>query len=61
MVSEFAENQDLTQMFTLLADGALTPHIAAPMPLSDAAAALQLAESRTVVGKIVLVPDPTGA
>jgi hypothetical protein len=30
------------------------------MPLSDAAAALRLAESRTVFGKVVLVPDPAG-
>ena len=45
---------------TLLADGALTAHIAARLPLSDAAAALQLAESRTVFGKVVLVPDPAG-
>ena len=31
-------SEDLTQMFTLLAEGALTPRIAARMPLSDAAA-----------------------
>jgi NADPH:quinone reductase-like Zn-dependent oxidoreductase len=53
--------EDLTQVFTLLADGALTAHVAARMPLSDAAAALQLAESRTVFGKVVLVPDPAGS
>jgi NADPH:quinone reductase-like Zn-dependent oxidoreductase len=46
-------------VFTLLADGALTPQIAARLPLSDAAAALQRAESRTVFGKVVLIPDPT--
>ena len=54
-------SEDLTQMFTLLAEGALTPRIAARMPLSDAAAALRLAESRTVVGKIVLIPDSSVA
>ncbi|WP_033345865.1 medium chain dehydrogenase/reductase family protein [Catenuloplanes japonicus] len=48
---------DLTQVLRLLADGHLTPQIAARMPLSEAAAALTLAESRTVAGKIVLVPD----
>ena len=52
--------EDLTQVFTLLADGTLTAHVAARMLLSDAATALQLAESRTVFGKVVLVPDPAG-
>jgi NADPH:quinone reductase-like Zn-dependent oxidoreductase len=47
---------DLTQVFRLLADGALTPQIAAELPLTDAASALALAESRTVAGKVVLVP-----
>ena len=39
-----------------MADGALTPQIAARIPLADAAAALALAESRTVLGKVVIVP-----
>ncbi|WP_433580182.1 medium chain dehydrogenase/reductase family protein [Nocardia brasiliensis] len=49
--------EDLTQVFRLLAEGALTPQIAAEFPLSEAAAALTLAESHTVAGKVVIVPD----
>lgn len=48
--------EDLTEVLRLVADGVLTPRIAAEIPLSDAASALALAESRTVVGKVVLVP-----
>jgi len=40
----------------LLADGHLTPQVAARLPLTEAAAALQLAESRTVAGKVILTP-----
>ena len=50
---------DLTSVFDLLAAGALTAQVAARLPLTDAAAALELAESRTVVGKVVLVPTPS--
>ncbi|GAA3607662.1 medium chain dehydrogenase/reductase family protein [Kineosporia mesophila] len=49
--------EDLTQVLRLLADGAITPLIAATFPLSETAAALTLAESRTVAGKVVLLPD----
>jgi NADPH:quinone reductase-like Zn-dependent oxidoreductase len=49
-------DQDLTQLLELLAAGVLTPQIAARMPLTAAAEALALAESRTVYGKIVLIP-----
>ena len=48
--------EDLTQVLRLVADGVLTPQIAARIPLADAASALALAESRTVLGKVVLVP-----
>ncbi|BCJ61803.1 medium chain dehydrogenase/reductase family protein [Micromonospora endophytica] len=48
--------EDLTQVFRLLADGVLDPQIAAELPLAEAATALALAESRTVAGKVVLVP-----
>jgi NADPH2:quinone reductase len=34
----------------------LTARIAARFPLTQAAAALQLAESRTVLGKVILEP-----
>ncbi|MFE3166436.1 medium chain dehydrogenase/reductase family protein [Streptomyces sp. NPDC059224] len=51
---------DLTQVFEALQRGEVTARIAARMPLTRAAEALRLAESGTVAGKIVLVPD-TGA
>jgi NADPH2:quinone reductase len=49
-------SQDLTAVLALLADGTLRPQIAARMPLSEIHAAVRLAESRTIVGKVVLVP-----
>ena len=48
--------EDLGHVFTLLADGSLKAKIAARFPLDDVAAALTLAESRTVNGKIILLP-----
>ncbi|WP_433512359.1 zinc-binding dehydrogenase [Nonomuraea sp. CA-143628] len=47
--------QDLTEVFKLLADGVLTPQVAATFPLRQAAEAVALAESRTVAGKVILV------
>ncbi|MFC8448750.1 medium chain dehydrogenase/reductase family protein [Kitasatospora sp. NPDC057223] len=47
---------DLTQVFTLLADRELTPQVAARLPLTEVGRAVALAESGTVVGKVVLVP-----
>ena len=49
---------DLTHVFGLLRDGVLTAKIAARFPLSEAAEAMELAESsgRTAVGKIILAP-----
>ncbi|GAA4803409.1 medium chain dehydrogenase/reductase family protein [Streptomyces ziwulingensis] len=49
-------DEDLTRVLRLVADGVLTPRIAARIPLAEAASALELAESRTVFGKVVLVP-----
>ncbi|MFI5714597.1 medium chain dehydrogenase/reductase family protein [Nocardia sp. NPDC051750] len=49
--------EDLTQVLRLLAADVITPQIAAEFPLSEAGSALALAESRTVAGKVVLVPD----
>ncbi|QFZ78176.1 zinc-binding dehydrogenase [Streptomyces fagopyri] len=49
---------DLGQVFTLLAQGAITAQVAARVPLGRAAEAVRLAESGTVTGKVVLVPDP---
>ncbi|MBZ6200954.1 medium chain dehydrogenase/reductase family protein [Streptomyces olivaceus] len=48
--------EDFTQVLRLVADGSLTPQIAATFPLADTVAALRLAESRTVAGKVVIVP-----
>lgn len=47
---------DLTEVLRLLEAGALTPQVAARFPLTEAAAALRLAESRTVAGKVVIIP-----
>jgi NADPH:quinone reductase-like Zn-dependent oxidoreductase len=47
---------DLSSVFSLLAKGAITPHVAARMPLTDAGAAMSLAESKTAYGKVVLIP-----
>ncbi|MFI8192173.1 medium chain dehydrogenase/reductase family protein [Streptomyces sp. NPDC085946] len=47
---------DLSQVFALLADGALVPQVAARVPLTEVGEAVRLAESGTVVGKVVLVP-----
>ncbi len=47
---------DLTQVLELLARGVIVPQVAARMPLTEAGAALALAESRTVLGKVVLIP-----
>jgi NADPH:quinone reductase-like Zn-dependent oxidoreductase len=47
---------DLQSVFALLADGAVVAQVAARMPLTDASAAMSLAESRTVYGKVVLIP-----
>nr|WSZ12153.1 zinc-binding dehydrogenase [Streptomyces canus] len=49
---------DLTHVLNLLRDGVLTAQIAARFPLTEAAAALELAESstRTAPGKVILMP-----
>ena len=47
----------LTQALRLLAEGAISAQIAARVPLSEAVAALTLPESRTVLGKVIIVPD----
>ncbi|MET1075815.1 MAG: zinc-binding dehydrogenase, partial [Umezawaea sp.] len=48
--------EDLGAVLALLADGTLTAQVAATVPLAEAAAAVELAESGTVAGKVVLVP-----
>ncbi|MER5556725.1 medium chain dehydrogenase/reductase family protein [Streptomyces sp. NPDC002793] len=47
---------DLSQVLALLADSRLIPHVAARIPLTEVGKAVRLAESGTVVGKVVLVP-----
>ncbi|MEV3930466.1 MULTISPECIES: medium chain dehydrogenase/reductase family protein [unclassified Streptomyces] len=49
-------NDDLAQVLRLVAEGSLVPQIAAQIPLTEASSALALAESRTVAGKVVIVP-----
>ncbi|MFJ3803664.1 medium chain dehydrogenase/reductase family protein [Streptomyces sp. NPDC090088] len=48
---------DLTQVFQALQRGDVAARVAARLPLTRAAEALRLAESGTVAGKVVLVPD----
>lgn len=52
-------HQDYGQLMELLAQGVLAPQIAARFPLEQASAAMKLAESRTVYGKVVLMPEMT--
>ncbi|MBA3905085.1 MAG: zinc-binding dehydrogenase [Pseudonocardiales bacterium] len=47
---------DLTAVFGLLADGVLTAEIAARIPLTEAAKAMQMAEARALPGKVILTP-----
>jgi NADPH:quinone reductase-like Zn-dependent oxidoreductase len=49
---------DMASVFALLADGIVRPQIAARLRLSQIQEAVELAESHTIVGKVVLVPDP---
>ncbi|MEU0925537.1 medium chain dehydrogenase/reductase family protein [Streptomyces malaysiensis] len=49
--------EDITQVLRLVADGTVKPQIAARIPLSRTAEALALAESRTVLGKVVIIAD----
>lgn len=50
------QHADLTAVFRLLEQGAISAPIAARLPLTEAAAALALAESRTTAGKVILEP-----
>ena len=49
-------NAALTEVFSLLAKGRIHAQVARRMPLEQAAEAMRLAESGTIVGKVVLVP-----
>ncbi|MEV0245474.1 medium chain dehydrogenase/reductase family protein [Nocardia sp. NPDC050712] len=48
---------DLGQVFELAAQGVLRAQVAARIPLTEAARAMELAESSTVVGKVVIVAN----
>lgn len=48
--------ESFAQLTSLLARGVLKPQIAANFPLTEIIAAMKLAESRTVYGKVVIVP-----
>jgi NADPH:quinone reductase-like Zn-dependent oxidoreductase len=48
--------EDFSSIMDLLSQGILKPHIAGRFPLAHIAEALELAESRTTYGKIVLIP-----
>lgn len=49
--------EDFMHVMMLLADGVLTPRIAARFPLAQISDAMKLAESRTVYGKVILLPE----
>jgi len=57
-IRKFRQRQraDLTAVLDLLDRGALTANVAARFPLTEASAALTLAESRTTSGKVILLP-----
>ncbi|WP_250005752.1 medium chain dehydrogenase/reductase family protein [Actinoplanes sp. M2I2] len=48
--------EDLTTVLSLLAEGRITAHVAARVPLARIAEAMTLAETRSVPGKVVVVP-----
>jgi NADPH:quinone reductase-like Zn-dependent oxidoreductase len=52
---------DLGRVLGLLAEGGLAPQVAARVPLERVAEAVELAESGTVTGKVVLVPGSGSA
>lgn len=49
-------NAALTEVFALLAQGRIEARVARRLPLERAAEGMRLAESGTIVGKVVLVP-----
>ncbi|MFZ7089413.1 medium chain dehydrogenase/reductase family protein [Curtobacterium sp. RRHDQ10] len=50
------QHEDLSAVLDLLAQGVITPAVAARFPLEEIATAVELAESGTIRGKVVLVP-----
>ena len=53
--------QDFEQVMELLKNGVLQPQIAARFPLEQIVPAMELAESRTAYGKVVLIPTTNKA
>lgn len=53
-----ALHHDLAELFTHLADGTLTPVVDSTYRLTDAGPALRRAETGSVNGKIILIPEP---
>lgn len=51
-----AMKEDFSQLIKLLHSGVLKPQIAAQFPLANIREAMELEESRTTYGKIVLTP-----
>jgi NADPH:quinone reductase-like Zn-dependent oxidoreductase len=51
------QREAFARVIALVRSGVLRPQVAARVPLSDAVRALELAESRTVAGKVVIIPD----
>jgi NADPH:quinone reductase-like Zn-dependent oxidoreductase len=49
--------EDFAQLMDLLARGSVIPKIAARFPLEQIRAAMELAESRTAYGKVILLPE----
>jgi NADPH:quinone reductase-like Zn-dependent oxidoreductase len=49
-------DEDLTQVLTRLADGRLTAQVAARFPLDRIGEAMTMAETRSTIGKVVVVP-----
>ncbi len=49
--------EDFAQLMDLLARGIIAPKIAARFSLEQIHAAMELAESRTAYGKVILIPD----
>jgi NADPH:quinone reductase-like Zn-dependent oxidoreductase len=48
--------EDFGQLMQLLGQGQLTPQIAARFPLAQISQAMELAESRTAYGKVIILP-----
>src|SRR5262249_47913686 len=49
-------NNDIRELMQLLVSGSIAPRIGATFPLREASRAHELLESRTNIGKIVLIP-----